>query len=211
LAVVAAYLRLGTKYEIAQFRTEAIERLSYEFPSSLEEVDDIDHYSRIQECQSLEQEGFSVVELARKCNVPKVLPWALYSICAGTPFDEILSPAESGQLKLSPADQRICILGWRELVECQGEVTYAWLLQSEAGMYTKCQTGERCAAVRKDRLHDLLLPVSNCIALRAWEPEWADGMCATCGTTAENSHNVGRETIWASLPTFFELPEWPNL
>lgn len=39
IVAVAALLRLGTKYDIEVLRTEAVKRLVYEFPTSLQDYD----------------------------------------------------------------------------------------------------------------------------------------------------------------------------
>lgn len=190
------------------FCTEAIERLSYEFPSTLGKFDGIDHYSRVQECVPLHKELFSVVELGRKFNVPKVLPWAFFASCAYVPFNQIME-TDAAKPHSSHEDQRICILGWRKLIESQVEVTYAWL--APKFVYTNCQAPVQCGSRREVLLRDLFLPVPTCIALEVWDSKWESGMCASCKTTAKNSHNAGRRKLWQTLPSFFELPKWPEL
>jgi len=76
--IVAAMLRLGTKYQIPIIRQEAIRCLELSFPSTLEKMDavpasDLDdrEFSSIK----IEDEEFmDLVTLARECNVPSILP-----------------------------------------------------------------------------------------------------------------------------------------
>ena len=47
LCVITAYLHLGTKYDMTGFCTDAVKRLTYEYPSALEALDKLDHYTMI--------------------------------------------------------------------------------------------------------------------------------------------------------------------
>lgn len=48
-AVVAAFLRLGKKYEIELFHAEALRSLCDKFPSNLKDLDECNKYSMIKE------------------------------------------------------------------------------------------------------------------------------------------------------------------
>jgi hypothetical protein len=63
--------------------------LSYEFPATLEELDVMDNYSRIYECVSYTDEIFTVINLARSHDLPRVLPWAFTAACELLSFEDI--------------------------------------------------------------------------------------------------------------------------
>jgi hypothetical protein len=219
LDVVALYLRLGTKYDMAKFRKKAVELLAYEFPATLEEFDMIDHYSKIEECSSPAEELFIVIELAHKHNLPRVLPWAYTAVCQNL-FEEIFESIGSAQLSLSPKDQQKCVFGWRALIRMQRRTTFAWLTASNK-TYSPCRR-EFCRDGRQDILMDNFYPSedpsgrlqpshSECIPLEEWNQKWEDRMCEHCIKVAKGLHQDGRQKMWDALPSIFGLPEWAEL
>lgn len=80
-SVVAAMIRLGRKYEIDFMKDEALSRLKREFPTTLEEFDDVDrtgwtHFTfptdtvHDRECKKL----YAMIRFAYECNIRSILP-----------------------------------------------------------------------------------------------------------------------------------------
>jgi len=81
-SVVAAMLRLGTKYQIDRSRQEAIRCLELSFPLTLSEMDAVgatELSTRTFPSISIEDEEFmDLVAVARECDLSSILPAALY-------------------------------------------------------------------------------------------------------------------------------------
>src|ERR1700728_3563330 len=103
---------------------DAVERLRYEYPSTLEDVDKIDHYTRIAKCKSIVHELFGVVDPANRYGVPEVLPWAFYACCRHLSVTAISRPTTPF---LSREDLQTCLGGREQLLRIQAIFTSAWL------------------------------------------------------------------------------------
>lgn len=198
---MASFLRLGSKYEIPRFRTEAVKRLLYEYPQNIHALDTIHHNKQIRRCSSYADEFFTTINLVRRYNVPEVLPWAFYACCL------VLSKAEikrSTEPSLSIRDREICIKGRKHVL---GQQALAWI-------YSACpsekEIAQVCNAARRSVLKRDVHPL-DCMALVAWDATWQRRLCQRCKVTAKASHNASRQIIWNKLPSFFGLPEWTEL
>lgn len=213
MSVVAAFLRLGKKYDIWILHAEAVKRLTYECPSSLEDFDKLELWSMIEAENGLPVE---IVKLARETDLPSILPIALYCCCRCYTAPEILKGVKGkggNHVALSSEDKETCIVANQRIIQAQAETTYAWMNpgHSSGPLYKFCRSLIMCASARKDLLCRTFLPLSRSIALDLWEVEWEDGMCDICIDDTKTSHNEGREKMWNDLPTFFNLPEWEEL
>jgi hypothetical protein len=213
MSVVAAFLRLGKKYDIGILHAEAVKRLTYECPSSLEDFDKLEFWSMIEAENGLPIE---IVRLARETDLPSVLPIALYCCCRCYNAPEILKGVKGRggkHVALSSEDKEICIVANQRIIQAQAETTFAWMNpgHSSGSLYKFCRSLTSCASARKDLLCRTFLPLPRSIALDLWEVEWEDGMCDVCIDDAKTSHNEGREKMWNDLPTFFNLSGWAEL
>jgi hypothetical protein len=211
--VVVAFLRLGTKYNIHDLRKDAIERLEYEFPSSLAHMDD-----RQFDMINLHEEGIygyvDAVNLARETNLLNILPVALWEcINFAGGLDMILAGHErqDGSItRLSGEDQRICLSAWGRIVWLQNNTNYSWGSREFSG----CENHLECAYRRLWLMADLGVRSAEpgCHSLFCqWDTTWEEHMCIPCAKQAKISHNVGRNYAWDRLPVMFDLPEWDQL
>jgi hypothetical protein len=205
MAVVTAHLRLGTKYNMTTFRKEAVDRLTYEFPTTLVALDSTVDYSRIKDPKSVVVEFIGAIELAHKFDLPEILPWAFYGCCYYLTFAQICQPEDPLMPFLSPEDIKICMVGWERLVVHQARDTYGWL-------HDICQSddSDTCNTSR-EKLRQYFSPLPSCKALERWASPWKDGLCHQCAVGAEMAHEAGRKKIWDKLPMFFGLPSWSRL
>lgn len=216
--VVAAFLRLGEKYNITILKTDALTRLQYEFPSTLEQYDQANEWSMIENKHAVTRD---TINLAREVHcVDYILPSAFHALCCENVHKAILEATRDDGSKslLSPEDQVIVITGWAKGRDFQRRVSMRWLLSEEElpPLYEYCMTSPLSCIHARGRLirsmgHlDAVPPIA---ALWNWEylPEEKDKMCKSCLDVAEFSHTRGREAFWDNLPSFFGLPEWPEL
>lgn len=115
MPIVTAFLRLGSKYNIEELHSEAITRLTHEFPSSFERYNGLKPLSMINKIHR-----FEIINLAREHDIPFILPTAMYFICMICSFDQIcngISQKEGDLVTLQPEDQKACLIGWLTLLE----------------------------------------------------------------------------------------------
>ena len=215
ITTVAAFLKLGTKYNIAQLRSEAVERLSYEYPSSLEVYDELclDRWKKITFENGI---NFNVANLAREVGLTSILPAVLYSICESRHFIEEILDGEPGKdgrrVTLSFGYQRLCILARERLLELRQNQTFKWL--STVGEYEDCNHPETCAIEGMRLFRRVFRSKPLCMALESWGIMYyyyQAEFCDPCIAEFKKMHNAGRISVWNELPSIFGLPGWEEL
>jgi len=220
LSVIAAFLRLGRKYEIAQLHTEALTRLNYEFPSTLEKCEEMVDFTMIEDDRPLASLVFEVIELAHEHNLRHLLPWAYTVCCHDITFEDIFGTFDldnGRRIKLANKDQRICIIGWRDLVSVQTKLPFFWLSNDGNPIWDElvaaCGSKRRCIAARQ-KLRDEIFchgEAPKCCAMTFWDTEWGVDMCGVCGAEAKEMHHQALVKLWYRLPTIFGLPGWDKI
>lgn len=119
LSVIKSFLNLGRKYEIKNLYLEATTRLSFEYPSTLNEWDNTRYTLQLIECDP--GLAFDIINLAREHGLLLILPATFYNIYHSQDFfREIFEDVrrEDGTLAiLSFEDQKIRIKNWDTLVK----------------------------------------------------------------------------------------------
>jgi hypothetical protein len=206
LALIAATLSLGTKYDIKYIREEVVAYVSMEYPSELRVWDErrhdvIDDYDGVQ---------FDLVNLARKHELLVLLP-ALFlrtliiyepeAILQGCrPFDDSLSI-------MSTEDQNRCILGLHKIYRAQTR----YIMQAVGKESPGCDECERCAELKEETQLELLEGPVRLV--------WADDLdewdnvpwCTPCSYFFKQEFGRHRKEMWDALPSYFDLPDWSEL
>lgn len=152
--VVAAFLRLGEKYSIAVLTTDALTRLKYEYPSTLEARDQSEHDSMIKHPGFL---GFwaqntDVINLARGLRCAQcILPAAFHNAVEINHHRVVLEETrlDGSKVSLCSEDQVIAITGWIKGRELQRE-TLGWLVGEDdfmESLYDSCTKKPICTSV----------------------------------------------------------------
>ena len=113
--VVAAFLRLGDKYNIATLKKDAIMRLQYDFPSTLGGLGLDATDSMIKTNETTTTLARDAVNLAREVGcIDSILPWAFHVLGSHGIHKVVLEGTRSdgSRVSLSSADQAIIITGW---------------------------------------------------------------------------------------------------
>lgn len=220
MKVVAAFLRLGNKYDIELLRDDALKRLHYEYPSTLEEYDNCNRGSMIVQNSASD---FIAANLAHEQSLNSVLMIALYRCCAsgckgnvgwlvdGGREDDALG--DNSTTKLSTDNLLECLKAWEPMKESQVLTTFVWTDFDRAGVEVDpdCTSPKNCAAVRKDLLLGLFYPHPHLSGLMTWntfhsnEMTGSLKMCSCCEAVAEEVHSLGRGDFWNELTSIFGL------
>jgi len=158
-----------------------------------------------------------VVHLVKEIRLPRFLPAAfLQYITFDDIFECVLEGGErddGSHAVLSGEEQKICLLGWKNVVDMQAKTTYAW--RGGTGRFAlykaTCTAPGTCASVRKRLSWGPLNVFPECGPFIPWDNDWVAGMCSACVAVAKESHNLGHEEAWARLPSMFGLPSWEEL
>ncbi|KAF8146888.1 hypothetical protein K438DRAFT_1868551 [Mycena galopus ATCC 62051] len=220
LPVVSSLIRLGRKYDFKDVLDSAVERVTFEHPTTLEEYDSrwplqytptrIDAYSAF---------PFDMLELARENDIISALPVAyLRAISSG--LDALLDGLPSSDeavTSLAPIDLRRCIRGREHLIKAQflpGN-TWGWVKMGLGSWdyEDECtQDRDKCTSVRNSifvavRLkdHTILRPLNK------WPRGGPKELCNACRLRVNELTMAGRKKIWDNLPSFFNLPPWEEL
>lgn len=218
IEIVAAFLRLGKKYEIELLHADALERLHYELPSTLQAYDKRGIMGSMITVHSVERFLIEVANLLREQSVLLALPAALYMCCRRYQYNardliEGTHDGVSSTIQLS-TDNLLACLGARTLLSTtQAETTLLWA-NSHEPTYSACKSPSRCATIRKDVLLRTFLPRPQFLGHYSWKrtQDLMPGkMCNICKAIAKPLHNAGRIEFWDALPGIFGLPKWEEL
>ncbi|KZT69232.1 hypothetical protein DAEQUDRAFT_669967 [Daedalea quercina L-15889] len=211
--VVAAVLRLGTKYDAPALRQRAIDLLATAYPLSLEAWD---ARATKRLVPPFEDELTAYIELAIESDIRAVLP-AVYYAASKTPLPDFLDKLHT--LRVAPSVQwdvcRAFVVGRERLLQAEPAPTLAFL-QSEFPR-PGCQNGSTCTNQLNLSVRRVLPQASSSELYHQWCLDNPDkvgsalGLCTACQATVATSITDGRKKVWEQLPGFFGLPDWATL
>ncbi|KAJ6589883.1 hypothetical protein DFH09DRAFT_1140351 [Mycena vulgaris] len=210
LPVIAALIRLGRKYDFRTLLDVAMERLTFENPTTLEEFDLLPRKYTPTRIVPYKGIVFDILTLARENDILSVLPCAYFRAVKHYGLAELFDGVPKGDgtsASLAPIDQRRCILGRELMVKAQSEpgYTFAWLLSGTTG---DCTDPKTCPTLRETHIRKTW----GTNHLWALTPPWeGKALCAECQQHMVESMIAGRKKIWEDLPGFFALPAWSEL
>lgn len=138
-----------------------------------------------------------IANVARETGALRILPAALYRLCRDAPFQLLYNT-------LSPDNLRSIVTGRPGLSASARATIYTCLFEEVPGRGKRlcCYSARLVQAMQLsdvDRWRDPLAP---------FDDEEYRGLCSRCMERAEEMHHKSRAQIWATLPVFFDLPEW---
>jgi len=231
VSCLAAMLRLGTKYEIDYLRKAALEILHYEFPTTLEDWAISTESMRIDYGFSDDPIG-KVLNLATELSLETVLPTAYLLIVKSSslvcilfttklPIAQILmcvvQKSLLDQKSASALEYSVrvnCVLGRDKIISwlnerhisCISTVSEAAYNPACSRSFPKCSP-ERIKLVNQFRLWDNDHPYM----IAPWDDTQTCQVCQSCRIALKKTHDGIRTDAWAKLPSFFGLPDWPDL
>ncbi|KAF8178644.1 hypothetical protein K438DRAFT_1977875 [Mycena galopus ATCC 62051] len=214
LAAVAAFIRLGRKYDFKIVLDSAVDRITFENPKTLDEydallVDGTHKPTRLLPYRSL---YFDMLTLARENNIVSALPVAYFRAlrCGLAQLLDGIRRRDESLASLSSADLRLCLFGRERLVSKQFQPGYTlgWL---RTWPYTDCGDPSRCRALRTSMFHSYM--DGNIVASFAKfvDDDVRKSFCGTCSQHVLEAAAAGRKKMWEELPQIFDLPLWGEL
>ena len=184
-----------------QIRNKCISMIQDKFPSTLAGCDDVLRRNIIYRPSEIDR----LIPLARETNIPRVLPWAFY-LCTQMGTDELLK-----NNVLSWKDKALCLAGKECLWDMRKTATHSFLLNFIPA--------SNCTSSCKTRMPEPFPEALDAIETLRKTPhvleeytEWGGlRLCIRCQTFLQAQHRNGRERVWQSLPSFFQLGTWEDI
>ncbi|KAJ7039019.1 hypothetical protein C8F04DRAFT_1086830 [Mycena alexandri] len=216
LAVIAAHIRLGRKYDFREVLDLAVERLSFDNPTTLAEYDALPapYPTRILPYDGIE---FDIITLARENAIMSVLPCAYYHLLI---LHKTVDKLFEGVQRSNGSRASLSLNALRECVSGRDKLMHAQLdQQGSCGWYRFWAPGSdctnsngRCAQTRDARLRAYLdSPALRALAGFDPQHEANKQVCSACKHHISQSNADGRRKTWDRLPAFFGLPPWGEL
>lgn len=158
---------MGQKYDIKIIPAEALSRLHYEYPLTLEDNDTNVPESMIPYSVWADVD---IANLAREQNLLSLLPVALYALCCEIDATEFISGScrdDGTTATLSPGDIYLCFAAWTTtLPKLQSETTLMWI-DSLSWDHTCKKHG--CNDIRKRAMRRIFFPCVQFVGLCTWD------------------------------------------
>ncbi|KAJ7353587.1 hypothetical protein DFH08DRAFT_857177 [Mycena albidolilacea] len=206
---LASIIRLGRKYNFENLLASAVQRLTYEHPTTLDEFEKL-----------LDETGwyrptkyigicFDVINVAQENGLLAVLPSAYLRAIVYFTQEHILKGFHGPSLSytFSAEAQHRIILGGRKIIEAQWTRCDLWDWLSSDLCAVGCTSIPSCLDRKKAIFQVVIAQSFSAIPFQ----RLASGLCATCGAHHAKIMAEGRKKLWEDLPTFFDLPPWAEL
>ncbi|KIJ27977.1 hypothetical protein M422DRAFT_235800 [Sphaerobolus stellatus SS14] len=211
-APTAAILQLSTKYMVSRLRERAIHHLCRLYPTSFDDMNP-HHKDLADEVFGLDggpEHPIILVNLARSCNVSKLLPWAYYSVVRWSFKDMVLGhKCHDGTLvQLSDQDRTICLLGFDTLMGIQ----HKNMKEIFSGPCARCtDKGEKCSSAIEDAFRRALEEHGTGLIAPLGPLRRKVLACERCKENISRLDEEKRKEVWQNLPKAFGLPPWGEL
>ncbi|KAJ7033808.1 hypothetical protein C8F04DRAFT_957159 [Mycena alexandri] len=204
--VIAAFLRLGRKYEIKPLYDDALARLGAVFPPSLSQYVDSKMMDHIQfpDPEDPNRRGQIVVDtiiLARELGIPSLLPAAFWFTCT-----RLESLANKHTSAIFEADRDVILLAAKPLSIAYASYLFGWLDETPAN----CSQPAVCTNTKLKYSLKQWKPPGSAMTLY-WRSSAENGLCRTCVAAGQKHHSEGAKRLWTELPAFFNLPPWAEM
>lgn len=210
--LIAAVLRLSTKYNVEYLRQRAFHQLSCLYPTTLEAWDHrVDAAIEI-----FDARPFAVLKLAKETNHPALLPAAMYLCADSEDINVILDGLDSidgSHVELDWDEKRACIRARQNLLLALRSRIFRFLLGTLDVM--GCTTPSSCDSSKFKWLRSLEASLNHgspgVFSIKFPWSAFCRAVCEVCFSTSQAHSNNQRRALWDELPSFFDLPTWEEI
>jgi hypothetical protein len=217
-SVVAAALRMGTKYDIPYLRQAAISKLDALCPSTLTAMRNILAGNKVI-CNYRTNVHIAISVLAKECDVGHLLPVSLLTLGpVSSTAMEFIGPGslfvdDSGrEYHLDSDSAQLCIhASW---IHADG---YRRALKDSLVVSLRCSDPDACKSAFRECLLDEFAPdpldhyVQDCLWDRDGDVVYACDVCDSCSADSLAVWTRAVERTWNDLPGMFSLGTWEAL
>ncbi|KAJ7162302.1 hypothetical protein C8R46DRAFT_903935 [Mycena filopes] len=210
--LIAAILRLSTKYNVDFLRRRALAHVSSLYPTTLKEWDQRQDTAM----EVFNARPFAVLLLAKETGHQALLPACMYLCADSVDIDDILDGLKSidgKHIELDWSDKRACIRGRQNLLLALRSEVFAFLTGSLA--IPNCASPQRCDSSKLRWLQSLEASLGNgcpgIFSIKFPWPSFRKAVCDNCYSASYTNSNQQRQLIWDKLPSYFDMPPWAEL
>ncbi|KAJ7466903.1 hypothetical protein FB451DRAFT_1259476 [Mycena latifolia] len=210
--LIAAILRLSTKYNVDVLRRRALAHISSLYPTTLQEWD----LRKDTAMEVFNARPFAVLLLAKETGHQALLPACMYLCADSVDINDILDGLKSidgKHIELDWPDKRACIRGRQNLLLALRSEVFAFLTGSLP--IPNCVSPQRCDSSKLRWLQSLEASLGNgCPGIFSIKFPWTSfrkAVCENCYNASYNNSNHQRQLIWDKLPSYFDMPPWEEL
>ncbi|KAJ7125109.1 hypothetical protein C8R44DRAFT_131791 [Mycena epipterygia] len=209
LPVVGALIRLGRKYDFRALLDTAVERLTFESATTLEEFDlnGIYDTTRIVNYPGI---LYDMLTLARENKILSALPCAYFRVLVCHTQEELfdgISRGDGTSASLALIDLRRCVLGREKSMSLQFKEGYTleWLRKWDHD--DDCTDPAICHRKREALFYANASKPLGLSIFRQTDVIF----CSACSQHIKALMIAGRQKTWEELPGLFDLPPWSEL
>ncbi|KAJ7638481.1 hypothetical protein FB45DRAFT_903008 [Roridomyces roridus] len=210
--LIAAILRLSTKYNVDSLRRRSLNHIASLYPTTLQEWE----IRKDTAMEVFNARPFAVLLLAKETRHHALLPASFYLCADSIEINDILdgvSSIDGKHLELDWPDKRSCIRGRQNLLLALRSEVFAFLTGSLT--IPNCVSPQRCDSSKLRWLQSLEASLGNgCPGIFSIKFPWASfrkAVCDNCYNVSFTNSNHQRQLIWDKLPSYFDLPPWEEL
>ncbi|KAJ7629187.1 hypothetical protein DFH06DRAFT_1441715 [Mycena polygramma] len=206
---IAAFLRLGRKYEMKPLYDIALSRLTVVYPSSVDRyaARDMQKYIVFADPASRKKRQEIVIDsivLARQLGLLALLPSAFWYFST-----RIESLGNRDIDCILRADRDALFSAVVPLRVAYANYLFGWLDETVVSS-PKCALPESCGTTKVQYSLRLWKPPG--LPMRfIWDSDAELGLCRYCVAVGKKHHSEGAKRLWKELPSFFGLPPWEEL
>ncbi|KAJ7110798.1 hypothetical protein C8R43DRAFT_1079255 [Mycena crocata] len=210
--IVAAFLRLGRKYEIKPLFDNALARLASAFPSSREAYINTSlmkksiFFPDSDLVRPMPNMTIRTILLARELDLSFLLPSAFWFVAMRP---ELLVTSQSSAQGVCEADRNKILLAGPLLRRAHADYLFKWL-DEDLIQSPDCTQPPRCRQMKMAFSVMLWKPPGK-LPRFSWRSAVENGLCMKCIALGKKHHSEGAERLWNELPSFFGLPPWEKL
>ncbi|KAJ6536649.1 hypothetical protein B0H10DRAFT_2257795, partial [Mycena sp. CBHHK59/15] len=210
--LIAAILRLSTKYNVDFLRRRALAHISSLYPTTLQEWDQRKDTSM----EVFNARPFAVLLLAKETGHQALFRHACTcarTVSTSTTSSTDSSPSMANTWSLTGPTSVPGIRGRQNLLLALRSEVFAFLTGSLA--IPNCVSPQRCDSSKLRWLQSLEASLGNgCPGIFSIKFPWVSfrkAVCDNCYTASYTNSNTQRQFIWDKLPSYFDMPPWEEL
>ncbi|KAJ7695808.1 hypothetical protein B0H17DRAFT_1008409 [Mycena rosella] len=217
-SVLAMSLRLGRKYEVLMFKSDATSRMHFEFPTKLSDWDRRMARNQLECIKPASGIHVDLLNLAYENGVYTSIPSLAFHCLTLYTLLFIGVKRDDGSRATLPSDTKLTLALAMERLQIFQRNNFDRLREGYVFPFVdQCESPDECEEEQRQmfRIECRRDHVDLSFTIGPWNKAgggtWAGRLCADCDKLAQAEYNVGRSKAWETLPSFFGLGQWKDL